>query len=225
MLKQYLRTMPKPKLVATREVAPLWYMPGLFAIPLLWYFAHNWYGVPIFVLWTIALASLNEARLKPRRPEERLDLESYAQARSLKSIMEHSNLAKRIEPKVLDALEAAASAYFLAMQPLMLLPAEMEQIRLAATESADATMRVAILAAKPFVRREDQSRNDFRSLSKDSRTITSVVERINAQTSKLERLEAEASKYAASTDVAHDLYEAMAERQQAEEELRQALSS
>lgn len=223
MLKQYLRTMPKPPVVKRRELPVYWYLAALLPVLPAWMSGRLLFGGIAAIAILGLLLAINETRLKPKRPEERIILESYKEARHLKDLAEHRNMAKWVEPRVLESLEEAASAYFGAVQQLSLLPASVDDIRTQSMEQASETLQTAFLIAKPFVRREDQARKEFEALGNSVHPIESALKSIGTQTEKLRAIEREIHVYMQNADAAGDLRQALRERRTAEAELEEAL--
>lgn len=122
-------------------------------------------------------------------------------------------------PEVLAALESAARCALSAKQQLQLLPSSLNEVQENAISFVDTNMLLAILAARPCIRGDEQSKKDFQALCQDGTFVSSIVEKIGSRQTAIAQLEAEAAQYQQTSSLGDHLRDAIRERREAEAEL------
>jgi hypothetical protein len=219
MLKEYLSSL-KPTGPAARELnESTMIVAALVALGSGLATDNLWVGFGAFFLVTMILLTISSIRVNPRNAAERLQLDSYRAAKRLKGKLLDDNNAKHIEPAVLAALESAARSAMAARHQLLTLPTSLNEIQDNAMRFIDASMLLAMLAAKPLIRRDEQSRKDFEAVCQDKMFVASVIGKIAAKGEEIAEIEREAGQYQQTNSLGDHLREALLERQRAEAEL------
>lgn len=219
MLKEYLRTL-RPSGPAARELSEGHFVALALASVVLSFLTHRfWAGFVSFFFFGLILALINEIRTKPRSAEEKLHLDSYKAAKKFKYKLLDENALRHVVPEVLVALESAARSALSAKQQLQLLPTSLHEVQENAMAYVDSNMRLAILAARPCMRGDEQSKKDFQALCEDGVFVSSVVEKIGGRANAISQLETEAAQYQQTSSLGSHLRDAIRERREAEAEL------
>jgi len=219
MLKEYLRSLA-PTGPAARELPEYYFLATIAASIGVGMTTHRLvFGLVCFFVLMTFLLTVNAIKVKPKSADERVHLDSYKAAKELKSKLLDYQQMKHVEPGVLSALEAAARVTLSARQQLATLPPSLRDEQENALAFVDASMRLAILASKPCVRRDDQPRKEFEALCEDATFVGLIVGKIQAREREIAEIEREAGQYQQTNSLGAHLRDALQERRKAEAEL------
>jgi hypothetical protein len=222
MLKEYLRSV-KPSGPATRELPPVLVLADILLSVGVGYSFHKvLYGVIVFLVIAAILSLINYKRTSPRSNEEKLHADSYSAMKRLKYVLIDEDKSRSVVPDVLIALENAARVAMSAKEKLLQLPDSMTDIQKNALAFVDASMRLAIFAAKPCIRGDDQPRRDFVAICEDETLLKPILGKIQGRQSEIEEVEREVSQFQSNNNIGAYLRNALQERQRAEAELGDA---